>query len=274
MYSLFLAVDANFRLKLKDRKIKDPEIGSGWAYFVENNRYIEHVSQNTMDVEVSDFCYGCSRYSYSLKVSSCGSDFHAVNRANRRSKKDYVTSGVVACVCARHSLMMKNGVGDLQRGERFVFACSLLRTFLKSPRYINTDYIIASVLKGVAVHDVVISYDIACKWSIHHLERFSLNHPDLDVNSYKFSYLVPKFHLPGHGTPCQTDYSFNFAKGVGRTHGETIEQEWAHINLAALSTREMGSGARHLTLDDSWSWWNWKKVLGMGMVYSVSSSPC
>ena len=41
------------------------------------------------------------------------------------------------------------------------------------PRYINTDYIIASVLKGVAIRDVVISYDIACKWSIHHLDHFS-----------------------------------------------------------------------------------------------------
>ena len=54
LYSLFLAVDANFRLKLKDRKIKDPEIGSGWAYFVENSQYIEHVSQKTNGVEVSD----------------------------------------------------------------------------------------------------------------------------------------------------------------------------------------------------------------------------
>jgi uncharacterized C2H2 Zn-finger protein len=53
LYSLFLAVDANFRLKLKDRKIKDPEIGSGWAYFVEDKQYIEHVSRNTNALEVS-----------------------------------------------------------------------------------------------------------------------------------------------------------------------------------------------------------------------------
>lgn len=53
LYSLFLAVDANFRLKLKNRKIKDPEIGSGWAYFVENSRYIEHISQSFEDAEVS-----------------------------------------------------------------------------------------------------------------------------------------------------------------------------------------------------------------------------
>ena len=52
---------------------------------------------------------------------------------------------------------------------------------------------------------------------------------------------------------------------MGRTHGETVEQEWAYINLAALSTREMGPGARHTALDDSWGGWNWRKVLGLGM---------
>ena len=135
-------------------------------------------------------------------------------------------------------------------------------------RYINTDYIVASVLKGLAVRNVVISYDIACKWSIHHLERISNNHPDLDVEDVEFSYLVPKFHLPAHGTSCQTSYSFNYARGVGRTHGETVEQGWANVNSAALSTREMGPGARHLALDDLWGGWNWKKTLGIGNYFS------
>ena len=130
--------------------------------------------------------------------------------------------------------------------------------------YINTDYILASVLKNVAVQHVVISYDIACKWSTHLPRRLDENHPDLDIKNLELSYYVPKFHLPGHGASCQTKYSFNYARGVGRTHGETVEQEWAHINLAALSTREMGPGARHLTLDDHWGGWNWKKILGMG----------
>lgn len=53
LYSLFLAVDANFRLKLKSRGITDPEIGSGWSYFVEPKQYNEHISQKTTEVEVS-----------------------------------------------------------------------------------------------------------------------------------------------------------------------------------------------------------------------------
>lgn len=127
------------------------------------------------------------------------------------------------------------------------------------------------MLKGVAVRNVVISYDIACKWSIHHLQRISDNHPDLDIGHLRLSYLIPKFHLPAHGISCQTDYSFNYAKGVGRTHGETVEQGWANMNPTALSTREMGPGARHLALNDSWSGWNWKKILGMGITFPYAT---
>ena len=145
--------------------------------------------------------------------------------------------------------------------------------YQSSDRYINTDYIAASVLKGLTVRNVVISYDIACKWSIHFLERMSDNHPDLDVKDLELTYLVPKFHLPSHGTSCQTDYSFNYAKGVGRTHGETVEQGWANVNAAALSTREMGPGAHHLTLNNIWGGWNWKKTLGMGSYFSCAPPP-
>ena len=35
LYSLFLAIDANFRLKLKARDIQDPELGAGLSYFVD-----------------------------------------------------------------------------------------------------------------------------------------------------------------------------------------------------------------------------------------------
>lgn len=119
LYSCFLAIDANFRLKLKSRGINDPEIGSGWSYFVESQQYNKHISRNVSEAEVSP-----SRISILLapvhgsQAVGCGSDFHAVSQANSKSSGDYIASGVVACVCARHSLMQKNAVGDLQRGER------------------------------------------------------------------------------------------------------------------------------------------------------------
>jgi hypothetical protein len=52
IYAQFIAVDANFKLKLKNRQIKDPELGSGWFYFVEDSAYTRHVANNTHDEEV------------------------------------------------------------------------------------------------------------------------------------------------------------------------------------------------------------------------------
>jgi hypothetical protein len=53
VYAQFIAVDANFKLKLKNRKINDPELGSGWSYFVEDSAYTHHVANNLHDKEVS-----------------------------------------------------------------------------------------------------------------------------------------------------------------------------------------------------------------------------
>jgi len=39
IYTQFLAVDGNFKLRLKDRGIADPELAPGWAYFVEEENY-------------------------------------------------------------------------------------------------------------------------------------------------------------------------------------------------------------------------------------------
>ena len=121
LYTCFLAVDANFRLKLKRRGIIDLEFGSGPSYFVENKRYIEHVSKyKAVETEVSPVRYPTIHFAHAphFQAVGCGSDFHAVSKANVKSSKDYISTGVVACVCARHSLVHKNGVGDLQLGER------------------------------------------------------------------------------------------------------------------------------------------------------------
>ena len=53
LYCLFLAIDANFRLKLKTRGIKDPELGSGLAYFVEADKFQKHLKDHTHEAEVS-----------------------------------------------------------------------------------------------------------------------------------------------------------------------------------------------------------------------------
>lgn len=136
-------------------------------------------------------------------------------------------------------------------------------------RQCNIDYIVLSALKHENIRDLKLSYDISCQWSIHIRTRVNCYVVEMRFKDGTIIvFLIPKFHLPAHGSSCRTKYSFNFNRFVGRTHGETVEQEWSHINGAVLMTREMGPGARHASLDDHWGGWNWAKVLLLGKYFS------
>jgi len=119
MYSLFIAMDANFRLKLKTRGIKDPELGSGLAYFVNAAKFDAHLKSQVHEeeVSVSDLFPSLNKKLTPQEIETCGTEFHAVNQANLKRSKDFTVSGVGAVVC-RHGLVRKNGVVDLQKGER------------------------------------------------------------------------------------------------------------------------------------------------------------
>lgn len=55
--TLTLMLDANFRLKSKERGIKsDPALGSGLAYYVEEEKYQEHLKTCSDQTEASFFC--------------------------------------------------------------------------------------------------------------------------------------------------------------------------------------------------------------------------
>jgi hypothetical protein len=55
LYTLFLAVDANFKLKNKDRGIKDFELDPGWGCYVETSRYFQHLDNHADQQEVRLF---------------------------------------------------------------------------------------------------------------------------------------------------------------------------------------------------------------------------
>ena len=113
---------------------------------------------------------------------------------------------------------------------------------------------------------LVISYDIACQWHRNFKAR-SIALPselDFDYNQHEFEFVIPKFHIPAHGSSCQSRFSLNYRRHMGRTDGENIERGWAWMNPASLSTREMGPGARHDTLDDQWASWNFRLLTRLG----------
>lgn len=54
LYRLILAIDANFRLKnLRRPSSLDPGLQTGWAYFVENGPYLEHIAKYPKQKDVS-----------------------------------------------------------------------------------------------------------------------------------------------------------------------------------------------------------------------------
>ncbi|KLO04959.1 hypothetical protein SCHPADRAFT_789776, partial [Schizopora paradoxa] len=234
----FVMVDANFRLRCKERNIKDLPLTDGLAYYVRFGPYKAYLATIGTQTE----------------INVCDSGLHAVDHANLRGGAAYAVSGVGACQC-RHMLVRPNGVGDLQKGER----------------YANMDYIIASSLRGSKPGRLVVSYDIVCQWYRNAPTRLPSLPSDIcfnprDINS--FEEVIPKFHIAAHGKSCQSIFSLNYRAGMGRTDGENIERGWAWMNPAALSTREMGEGSRQDTLDNQWGAWNWRIITNMGSSFA------
>ena len=55
MYTLFVAIDANFRLKRRaiSNDARDPSMSSGWAFFVDGCTYREHLREHVNEADVS-----------------------------------------------------------------------------------------------------------------------------------------------------------------------------------------------------------------------------
>ncbi|KAF8122736.1 hypothetical protein K438DRAFT_1603507 [Mycena galopus ATCC 62051] len=239
LYALLLAMDANFRLKnrLRANEHQDPLLGSGLGYFVEEKAYKAHVKNYVAERDV--------------RVSSCIA-FAALMQKKTRMTSGLRCSGVGGCVCARHGVVRPQGLGDLQKGER----------------YANMDYILLSSIIGITLLLLVLSYDIACQWKINLLPRAekikeTTNlRPRLD--EYEIVFALPVWHAAAHEIECQTQNSLSYAEGVGRTDGEGIERTWAVLNPLGFSTKEMGNGARHDAIEDKVDHLNFEKNIGQG----------
>ncbi|KAF7322147.1 CxC2 domain-containing protein [Mycena kentingensis (nom. inval.)] len=235
LYIMFIAIDACFRLKRRmiSSWLKDPGLGTGWAYFVEWMWYRDYLASTGVQKEIST-CTGLA----------------ALDHANTKFSRGYAVTGVAMCICARHEFVLPNGVGDLQKGER----------------YANIDYIFASVLRHISrLLRLMLSYDIACQWWKHLKERL-LNLPPLIRLSLVFAmirFVIPKMHIKAHTLACQLLFSLYFALGSGQTDGEGIERLWAMCGAVAASTKLSGPGARADQLDDHWGFWNWMKTVGL-----------
>lgn len=104
LYRLTLAVDANFRLKLKARNIaQEAPLIDGLAYRVHQGRYGDHLER------------GKGRMP---EVNKCKSILHAIDQASTRGNKGLIAMGIGGVSCARHCFNQACGFADLEKGER------------------------------------------------------------------------------------------------------------------------------------------------------------
>ncbi|KAG1786541.1 uncharacterized protein HD556DRAFT_1434721 [Suillus plorans] len=137
LYAIFVAIDANFRLKrhnVSSNKV-DPSLAKGWAYFVEETEYKAFLGQCLGDEQEKSMC----------------SSHNTVNMADTKLSQGLAATGMGTVDCACHNMKRPNGVGDLQKGEK----------------YINMDYLFFSTLCGTQLQMLNVSYDIACQWHKH-----------------------------------------------------------------------------------------------------------
>ncbi|KAJ7437712.1 hypothetical protein FB451DRAFT_1193107 [Mycena latifolia] len=231
-YFLFLAQDCNFRLINCNisSEAKDPILNDGMGYFVNYSKYLawlrEHVSEE--------------------EISSC-SGFQAMFLANHKRVKGLRTSGVGGVTCARHNMWRPNGIRDLQVGEQ----------------YCNMDFILFSALLNTIIFYLILSYDIACQYGKNFWSRMeALPAPfHISVSKLRVWFKVPNFHLLGHKDACHSAFSFHWMWGAGRTHAETVEQNWEFTNGVASSTKMMGMGSQATTLEDMFGFHNWRRMV-------------
>ena len=117
--TLFLGIDACFKLKLKDRGFKGPDLGTGLAYMVNEGPYKTYLGANAgANVPVSFIiCFLDLSLNAITQITTCGPDLNAVSQAYTKYSHRYTVTGVAAVSC-RHAFVRPNGVVDLQKGER------------------------------------------------------------------------------------------------------------------------------------------------------------
>lgn len=130
LYNLYLAEDANFKQKARARSNinNDPPLGPGWGTFVENAAYLQYISTAPNKTEVFFFNYYLVNFQLMtlMQISHCVG-FAAMWNANSKKSEGLRATGIGAVICARHALYRPNGMGDLQKGERYVIFTELFQ---------------------------------------------------------------------------------------------------------------------------------------------------
>ena len=127
------------------------------------------------------------------------------------------------------------------------------------------DYIFLSSMLHNLVVKKLVTYDIACQWSINLFKCVSSfpSHLQMALPEDDLAYGIPKLHFASHESRDHSKFSLNHKPGAARTDGEGIERRWWFVQPIAAATLGMGPGRRHSVLEDQWGYSNWRKYVNM-----------
>lgn len=270
LYALVLTIDANFRLKLKEKGYADdPPLGDGWSHFVVQKAFKDYVTEWGWQIEVSVTFSSIKSFidfKHSQTYATLVSLLLIMEQRKRRPSSLQVELEV-SFVIIRWSGGMVWLIYGKANGALIsdVIEGILLTAFY---RFAFMDFIVFSTLLGVLVTALTLSYDICCQWSRNLKSRIPQFPPNLRAVPMallkKIKFVIPKFHLHNHGLNCHLNYNLNFLRWSAQSDLEDPERWWAHINPISMSTREMTAGARIDILNDHAAGWNWRKTTGFG----------
>ncbi|KIM81092.1 hypothetical protein PILCRDRAFT_9123 [Piloderma croceum F 1598] len=191
LYSLIAMADASYKMKSKEKGIEnDPPLGDGWGHFVLMEPYNDYFKQ----------------YGNQIELNLCDSELCATDVSSKTAATGFKFSGIGGALCGRHTLVFKNGLGNLTKGERFA----------------NMDFIIFSAILSTALLMITFSYDIC---SYMHLKKKILRAAKI---------VLPKLHLYNHGKKCQLNLNLNFLWWSAQSDLEDPERLWAHLNPLSI----------------------------------------
>ncbi|KAJ7360889.1 hypothetical protein DFH08DRAFT_800310 [Mycena albidolilacea] len=191
LYTVYWAMGACFHLKGKNISSwsADPSIQDGWAYFTK---------------------WGGSE------------GYGEFDRTLGQQQEGYRATGCGMVTCGRHKIVAKNGVGNLQAGEkpRADVVCADMGMW--------TSFLLAPGSTSEIFFFFLLSYNIMCQWS-KNLKEHLLKLPP--------AFVIPKLHILGHLRICQEIFSLLFTLGAAQADMEGIERIWSSSGLMGMTLR-------------------------------------
>lgn len=138
--------------------------------------------------------------------------------------------------------------------------CNMDMVFCQAARY---------MLKGFPelLRAFMGTYDVACSWAVNFPER-NARSPYLNLPDWMLDFIVAigDFHVGGHKPPCYCRFCCTFIHGAGLLEAERVETGWSVMNPILNGSRSMSLTNRNEKLDDHFGFWNWDKLLRIGVL--------